>query len=104
MGSSGWVRNRADGSGVEALFAGVGGSAVRAMVEACRLGAPGLARVEQRIEDVREPRRPSTGFTATVDSGDEQARGGGVQLMSGERTDPQKHHGPGWRAASPPAA
>jgi acylphosphatase len=58
-GLSGWVRNRADGS-VEALFAGEV-DAVRAMVEACRLGPP-AARVE-RIEEFAEPWPDLTGFT-----------------------------------------
>jgi acylphosphatase len=58
-GLSGWVRNRADGS-VEALFAGEE-DAVRAMVEACRLGPP-AARIE-RIEEFAEPWPDLTGFT-----------------------------------------
>jgi acylphosphatase len=44
LGVDGWVRNRRDGS-VEALLAG-SGTAVAAMVEACRHGPP-LARVDR---------------------------------------------------------
>lgn len=54
----GWVRNRRDGS-VEALFAG-GDAAVRAMIEACRVGPP-AARVE-RIEEWSEPWPDLEGF------------------------------------------
>ncbi len=57
-GLQGWVRNRTDGS-VEAVFAGPA-AAVRAMVDACRMGPP-AARVE-RIEELPEPWPDRTGF------------------------------------------
>ena len=48
-GVRGWVRNRADGVSVEAVFAGEG-EAVAAVIEACRRGPPAsrVDAVDQR--------------------------------------------------------
>jgi acylphosphatase len=48
-GLEGWVRNRADGVSVEAVFAGEG-EAVAAVIEACRRGPPAsrVDAVDQR--------------------------------------------------------
>jgi acylphosphatase len=64
-GLQGWVRNRRDGS-VEAVLAGPG-SAVEAMIEACRRGPPG-ARIDAIDEreaqpDLLQRRRPGEMFS-----------------------------------------
>lgn len=58
LGLRGWVRNRADGSVEAALFGEE--SAVRAMVERCRVGPP-AARVEA-VEELPEPGPAPDGF------------------------------------------